>query len=262
MYANYNWNAANNIWIGSYKQEYAYDSNGNQTMQASYEWDNTNNIWIGLYGKYVYVFDDNGNRTMSISYEWDYDNNIWVETSKYKIEYEYDSNKNITQQTFCEWSYESNTWNCYGKYEYDYDYSYSKTDLLFPTNNIENYNNPYWKEDYYMNNMRTERRGYWKYEEVWGLGEVETYYWSSKDIEQGISETVSQSFSIKIYPNPVSNILHIETENANSIPEIKIYSIQGVLLLSTKGNQIDVSSLSSGIYIARIDKICRKIIKQ
>jgi len=66
--------------------------------------------------------------------------------------------------------------------------------------------------------------------------------------------------NLTVYPNPVSNILHIETNNM--APEIKVYSIQGVLLLQTKGNEIDMSSLAKGIYFAEIDGVCRKVVKQ
>jgi hypothetical protein len=67
---------------------------------------------------------------------------------------------------------------------------------------------------------------------------------------------------LTLYPNPVSNILHIETYNHCIVPEVKIYSILGVLLIHTKGYQIDVSSLASGMYIVEIDGVCRKIVKQ
>jgi len=66
--------------------------------------------------------------------------------------------------------------------------------------------------------------------------------------------------AIKLYPNPVSHILHVETNNAT--PEIKIFSIQGVLLLQTKDNQIDLSSLANGIYFAEVDRVFRKVVKQ
>ena len=77
----------------------------------------------------------------------------------------------------------------------------------------------------------------------------------------GISEMAQQS-NLKLFPNPVTNILNIETFNSNKIPETKIYSIQGTLLLNTKGNQIEVSFLPRGIYIAEIDGTCRKFVKQ
>jgi hypothetical protein len=68
--------------------------------------------------------------------------------------------------------------------------------------------------------------------------------------------------AVVLYPNPAYSMLHIETGNTDKIPEVKIYSIQGVLLMNTKGNQIDISSLARGIYIAEVNGICRKIIKQ
>jgi len=45
-------------------------------------------------------------------------------------------------------------------------------------------------------------------------------------------------------------------------PDVKIYSIQGALLFHKKGNRIDVSSLASGVYIAEVNGVCRKIVKQ
>ena len=67
--------------------------------------------------------------------------------------------------------------------------------------------------------------------------------------------------NLTVYPNPVSNILHIET-GSNVAPEIKVFSIQGVLLLQAKGNEIDISSLDRGIYFVEIDGVCRKVVKQ
>ena len=68
--------------------------------------------------------------------------------------------------------------------------------------------------------------------------------------------------NLNLFPNPVSNILHIETGNNNPIPEVKIYSIQGVLLIQTKGNQVDISMLARGIYMAEVEGVCKKVVKQ
>jgi hypothetical protein len=77
----------------------------------------------------------------------------------------------------------------------------------------------------------------------------------------GIEETRWLETLFTLYPNPVSNTLYIETTN-NTTPEVKIYSMQGALLIHTKGNQIDISALLIGIYIAEIDGVSRKIVKQ
>jgi len=79
--------------------------------------------------------------------------------------------------------------------------------------------------------------------------------------EVGVAETQHAS-SLQIYPNPVSNILYINLENSPTPPEVKIYSLQGVLVLQTNENQIDVSSLPAGFYVANVNGINRKIIKQ
>ena len=78
----------------------------------------------------------------------------------------------------------------------------------------------------------------------------------------GVSDLDIVSFSI--FPNPTSGFISIKgIENINSI---KVYSILGALekeVLNT--NQIDVSELSSGIHLIKVDNgtvLTRKIIKQ
>ena len=64
-----------------------------------------------------------------------------------------------------------------------------------------------------------------------------------------------------LYPNPVSGTLYIESQTGIT-PEVKIYSIQGELLINIKDNRIDFSSYPSGIYIAKINGKSHKIVKQ
>jgi len=77
----------------------------------------------------------------------------------------------------------------------------------------------------------------------------------------GIKENTRQS-TIKLYPNPVVALLHIETEDNAFPPFVEIFSIQGSLLLSARENQIDVSALPSGIYVANINGVGRKFVKK
>lgn len=73
--------------------------------------------------------------------------------------------------------------------------------------------------------------------------------------------------NIQVYPNPTNSLLFIKAQN-NNIEKIEIYNSFGQLNL-TKGNDfqnIDVSHLSSGIYIMKIftenGHINKKIIKK
>lgn len=75
----------------------------------------------------------------------------------------------------------------------------------------------------------------------------------------GISEPSVQQ--IRVYPHPVYDLLYIETGDTSIVPEVKIYSVQGILLMDVKGDRIDVSSLPQGIYIANINGVCLKVVK-
>ncbi len=68
-------------------------------------------------------------------------------------------------------------------------------------------------------------------------------------LAEGI-ETISNSNSFNLYPNPATSMIQIEmTEKAEAI---NIYSLQGELLIETKNASIDISSLDRGIYIIQV----------
>lgn len=59
-----------------------------------------------------------------------------------------------------------------------------------------------------------------------------------------------QTLQSLIYPNPTQQKLFIQKEIKN--PEIRIYDINGRLILNGNGNQIDVSSLRTGSYLVQV----------
>ena len=54
---------------------------------------------------------------------------------------------------------------------------------------------------------------------------------------------------IKVYPNPVNNILYIENIADSNY---EIYDITGKIVLNGIGNQINVSSLEKGVYFLKV----------
>jgi uncharacterized repeat protein (TIGR01451 family) len=54
---------------------------------------------------------------------------------------------------------------------------------------------------------------------------------------------------IKVYPNPTSGILVIETD---TLQKVEIFTMTGVLIETTDKNQIDLSHYSKGIYLIKI----------
>jgi len=69
--------------------------------------------------------------------------------------------------------------------------------------------------------------------------------------------------SINVYPNPVSNVLFIETNEAS---KAEIFAITGAKMtektLQKGKNQLDVSSLPKGVYIIKVNNSTFKVIKK
>ncbi|MCH3882507.1 T9SS type A sorting domain-containing protein [Tenacibaculum aquimarinum] len=73
-------------------------------------------------------------------------------------------------------------------------------------------------------------------------------------LQQALSlENLNQKQSVSVYPNPTSNILHINA--FNKIKILKLYSLQGRLLLTKNPNKnnirLNISSLKQGIYLVK-----------
>jgi hypothetical protein len=69
---------------------------------------------------------------------------------------------------------------------------------------------------------------------------------------------------LKVYPNPVRDILTIETNE--TITSVEIYSIQGQKLMSSNQKQIDFSSMPAGVFLVKIKstnqtEVTQKIVK-
>ncbi|ULC58870.1 T9SS type A sorting domain-containing protein [Flaviramulus sp. BrNp1-15] len=58
----------------------------------------------------------------------------------------------------------------------------------------------------------------------------------------------------KIAPNPTSGVLNVELDHLNEINSLDVYSVSGRKVYTVKeNNEINISHLSSGVYILRAD---------
>jgi uncharacterized delta-60 repeat protein len=69
-----------------------------------------------------------------------------------------------------------------------------------------------------------------------------------------------------IYPNPAQNVLHLQSNNFTSIKAVKIYDLQGKVVLEDTNDTINVSNLSKGLYIVKISteegEVTKKFMKE
>jgi glucose/arabinose dehydrogenase len=82
-----------------------------------------------------------------------------------------------------------------------------------------------------------------------------------------IESEADANATLRFYPNPVSNILTLES--AEAITQLNIYTLSGeqVMIGNQSLTQIDISHLSEGMYMAKVitmsgDLITRKFVKQ
>ena len=74
------------------------------------------------------------------------------------------------------------------------------------------------------------------------------------DITTNIAEIKTD---LKLFPNPTKDVIYLETDS-----KINIYNVQGVLLQSTFGNQVDLSFYPQGLYLLQINGEMNKAIKK
>jgi len=84
------------------------------------------------------------------------------------------------------------------------------------------------------------------------------FVWEEFDNIVGIETAIEEATisAMRIYPNPTTGKVYIETGS-----KIKVYNMQGVLLLETFGDQVDLSAYPQGVYLFLVEGKTKKIIK-
>ncbi len=84
-----------------------------------------------------------------------------------------------------------------------------------------------------------------------------TFEEESVNVETAI-ESVPEPSPVSVYPNPAVDYIHIVGLQDNDI--VRIFNLQGYILIEEKGADVNVSSLTTGTYILLVGKQCFKVI--
>ena len=232
-------------WITVAKETFTYTAQNNwsEILLQIYE----DEEWVND-ALQTFTYNEQNQCTSYIFQSWAWDFGQWKNEDKVSLTH--DTQNNTTSELWQSWWL--GQWRNVGNSTWSYD----------ENNNATSGNYQYWD-----NNAWGDEDGglYVNYNNMQSCVFAEGYRFTATYIDPNdVSVTETELFNdvVKIYPNPVSNVLHIETGDLNLVPEVKLYSIQGVLLMNVKGSQIDVSSLPKGIYIVEINKVFQKIIKE
>ncbi len=291
----YKWRDANgNLIPSNYTDifEYTYTDGflSSYKETAYYDWEAEMPDWSPTVLEYIFTRDADGNVTKVASataeFFYTYENgklvkevktyyDDWAETpgfvSEYEIEYAYDENGNCISATQYSLYDGEKTLSKGAEYHYD---------LTISVENARIFTYPHEIKPAYTN-LITEIISY-DCSENPETGEitktnqlVQTYNYSLVNIELpevpedptvAIEELTATT---NIYPNPVNDVLYIETEF--DVEGVSIYSITGVLVgqqTTNDGQQslsVDVTDLTSGVYFVNIvtekGNIIKRVIK-
>lgn len=254
------WSYNINDWQNNFKSEYFYETMA-VTKEILYRWEtNPSGVWVEE-SKYEYDYEPGSLYLLVITnetdYIWDEGTNGWDWEPKYKSDYQYDNRDNLTEEIYYSWDSDSGQWVEDNKGEYIFDLTYGLSDLTVPFfYNAE--------LSYNINNMLIGYRGYEFENSNWVDTDKLVLYYSDYTNPLSMDETIIAN-AIKVYPNPVSQILTIDSNRP--INRVELFSILGkkVKNVNSDFKTIPVNDLSNGIYIIKIQSgnhmVFRKIIK-
>lgn len=91
------------------------------------------------------------------------------------------------------------------------------------------------------------------------VGRIQTLLFATiQDVPTSIDE--SAETQVYAYPNPVVNTLNVL--GVSDTEPLFVYDLSGKCLMTERGNKVEVSNLTKGTYILKVNNQCIKFIKK
>jgi hypothetical protein len=134
----------------------------------------------------------------------------------------------------------------------DINYTYVNNSLTLSTNNPHAINVIWYLNNNEINAISNQSSGDFEVVVLY-YDSANKYYRTCKKLIQLTSATEDYGDkSTIVYPNPANDIVHIKS--SNEVKAVSLFNMSGKMTLATKSNnEIDVSSLTPGIYIMKIE---------
>ena len=240
-------------WVNETKEVYNY--NGDVTTVLFWDWNGNN--WTS---DELYTYTNNGNSTIELLIQY-MQGGAWQNDEKQIFTLDFDEHViEILDQNWV-----NNTW----VNDELTTYSYEGGDV-FLAKDIDVWTGEYWRNEYhfiYVYDSDGNAKQGWCYyvgdgfmtyanndiEMAYGYSaKSNEYYGWNVNVEYvdltGINED-AKAISFLVYPVPAQDVVHIETE---SFQKAEVYSLTGQKLIESLQNNMNVSQLSSGLYIIKV----------
>jgi hypothetical protein len=240
---NSSWNDSLATWVNSFKTELTYNVSGKETMQVGSIWDEETSQWVPV-SKEEITYNANGKVSMDVTSEWDFEKGIWAVA--WKDEYTWDGSGNMVESVGSYGTDSTGNWMDQYKTFYTYNNSFTFADLLLPDN--------FFPTDFF-NHMLLGLTGLFLDDSTNQWVEEQHMIFQYSEMNIGGIPGVAIS-DIKVFPNPVADIIRIESDIPMVSAIFELNDIQGRRVLSENLNgarkYISLKSLPSGVYFYQI----------
>lgn len=282
------WDCANECWINEFQHYYTYDSTHRCINELIMTWDRGNLVWVKKeffsfeydgnnriilqtkqtpYGeewinneREAYVYDEAGRTTSKSSAYWNLDYQEWINT--FWEVWDFDAYGNMLENTFYNWDAKKNDW----------------TGVYRTLNSFDENGNG----DTSRHEMFDNKKGWYPFPNFLSItynqkqdtiGEFHTSKVSVHYHLYQIDSTPVASIAIpklNCFPNPVKELLFVNTEDNMQIERYQLWNAQGQLLMDKQLGQnriaIPMKQLPKGLYLLRCQTakgtLVQTIIKQ
>lgn len=225
------WSTGLGNWVNFRKTTFAYPSSQIEDQRIIQNWNASTSSWEN-FERVDFDYDINKRKIEEVKYSWNGFSGIWLNSSI--LSWTYNANNDILTELKQDWAFP-------GVWENEYKYSYHYT----PDNHLVAMD--------YENDWNTTSS-------TFDTREREEYI--CRLIPTSVSDL--ESATLTIYPNPLSaEKLHIILEKENTV---LIMDMKGKVVynkaIEAGENQINLSSLQSGLYIVKAGNSIQKLIKE
>ncbi len=241
------WDNANSLFYVGFKKNYYYDNSFSVLDSTKSEYyDLANSVWVNSQ-RNSFSYDANDRKTNSETYYWSSGNSAWAGSGK--TTYDYNSDGNLYLKQNFQYSSVNQAFNSYPSDSIVgvFDNNYAREELLIPNEILINDANSF------VHKLDTAHR-YGYNSTILALERKQdiVYTYTAKTIAGSVPtgvEDAKEIVSVKLYPNPASDILNIKWSNNNPEFTINIYNEVGQKVISVKNqNLINISNFKTGFY--------------
>ncbi len=231
-------------WRDNWKTEYTYDANNRKILEQQWGYDSYWDEWYD-YSKTTISYYDNNLLKEEFTERYDYDNSEWYDLSK--VKYFYNANNLLDYKEEFDLQDANNNLKYVYTYNEDnqettfflYDWNGSEWILFYKV--FDNYDANGNQSDYYSQVSDGTWQNYLKEEYTWN--------------EFFVNINELPNFDLKVFPNPVSNVLTIQN-NLQKNYKVEIFDISGKNIynsqISNFNYQINISNYPNGTYFVNV----------